>query len=109
MSCTRNLILYQVIYCKTLTLFAFPTDLIPLASGQMLAIPAVDPRAVRARQDAEVTVYVLGILLDLPKLLVGCALELRLARHAGLLFITKLRLVYRPGQHVYIIHFYKTL
>lgn len=66
--------------------YVFPVELIPLASGQVLATPAVDPRAVRARQDAEVSVNALAALLDLPKLLIGCALELRLARHGGLRF-----------------------
>ena len=60
----------------------FPLELIPLASGQALATPAVDPRALRAGQDAEICANALGALLDLPKPLIGCALELsRLARH----------------------------
>ena len=67
-------------------IIVFPLELMPLASGQALATPAVDPRAVRARQDAEVCANALGALLDLPKPLIGCALELRLARHGGLRF-----------------------
>lgn len=76
-------------YFTMIAFYLLLLEIAPLLSagdGNTSALSPVDPRAVRARQDLDVCANVLVHMLDLPKSLIACAIELRLARHGCIFY-----------------------